>query len=260
MITNNIWLGTWTLGGMGFGPNPNKSPHSIILKAISNGITCFDTAGVYAKGQSECILANALRTVSRSDVFISSKGGLYWDGNNVLHDASPSSLRQACYESLDRLKTDYLDLYSLHWPDPSVSVVDSVNELLSLYHEGVIRHIGVCNFTIDELSQIKALDLDCVVFHQVHHNMMHRSDSILTYARHIKNIINVAYSPVEQGLLVRKPRHINSDATFAKLFRVSSLNPFYDAMSWVLNDDLVDVVISGSRTLSQLNELCRLIK
>ncbi len=114
-----LWLGTWSLGGEGFGPSDSRDSLKVLEKALACGIRHIDTAGFYAHGESEKLVAKVIGN-NREEVFISSKGGLVWEGNRVLHKAGADDLRKVLMKSLDRLKTDYIDLFQLHWPDPDV--------------------------------------------------------------------------------------------------------------------------------------------
>ena len=249
------WLGTWSLGGMRFGPNPNKHPESVISYAFEHGFRTFDTAGVYAKGQSEYILAKGLRGLSRSSYRLCSKGGLVWDGNQVKHDGSSAAIKQACYESLERLKTDYLDVFFLHWPDAATPLDVSLAALDELLAEGVIRDWGVCNFSAAQLQ--KFLPADRPIYHQIHHNYLSRADDVLDV---MNNVVSVAYSPFEQGLLssrkyldsIRFPEILRNQAT---LFHDKTNDPISFVMDWYESQPHVEHVIFGARTIAQLSQL-----
>ena len=252
------WFGTWSLGGMGFGPNPNKHPDAVIAYAFEHGIRTFDTAGIYAKGQSECILAKGLRGVSRASYRLCSKGGLVWDGNQVKHDGSSAAIKQACYESLERLKTDYLDVFFLHWPDEAIPLNVSLAALDELLVEGVIRDWGVCNLSGAQLR--KFLPPDRPVYHQVHHNYLTRADDVLDV---MGNVVSVAYSPFEQGLLSSRKyldssRFSETRRNQARLFHDKVDDPLSFVMDWYQSQPHVEHVIFGARTIAQLDNLINL--
>jgi len=96
---------------------------------------CFDTAGFYAHGRSEQLLSKVITQQKRQKLFIASKGGLSWQGKNVIHCTNRDALRQSLFSSLERLKTDYLDLYQLHWPDPQTTIETSLETLQALQEE-----------------------------------------------------------------------------------------------------------------------------
>ena len=98
-----MWLGTWTLGGEGFGKTDLGESLQVLKKAIDYGIRHIDTAGFYAHGESEHLVSKILKK-NRESLFISTKGGLIWDKKQVVLDGSHTSLQNALEESLKRLK------------------------------------------------------------------------------------------------------------------------------------------------------------
>ena len=106
-----LWVGTWSMGGEGFGPHDLSLSMRTLEHAFERGIRHFDTAGFYAQGRSEELLSKAFSRV-RKEVFLSSKGGLFRKGRRVWHDARPKALFRALEKSLERLGTDYLTFFS----------------------------------------------------------------------------------------------------------------------------------------------------
>ncbi len=270
-----LWLGTWSMGGAGFGKSSLEESLKVLRHAYREGIRHFDTAGFYARGQSEKLLAKAFQA-ERKSVFISTKGGLVWEGNNVRHRGSPQDLRAALLSSLKRLHTDYVDLYQLHWPDPSVPLARSIEALKDLQREGLTRYWGVGNLSANEIEA--AMEKNGGIPHQVHHNPIHKSDRILQAGKTDSRCMNCVTSPLEQGLLAdgesaeglialgkkdvrrRNPHfHAESTATWLRGFRAradaSPIPRVSLVLLWILADERVDVVIPGPRTRSQLNEI-----
>jgi aryl-alcohol dehydrogenase-like predicted oxidoreductase len=274
-----LWIGTWSMGGAGFGQSSLDESLNVLNKAYRSGVRHFDTAGFYARGRSEELLAKAFKSTRRS-VFISTKGGLVWNGNKVLHQGSPRDLRQSLLDSLKRLQTDYLDLFQLHWPDPAVPLTESVAALKELQQEGLTRFWGVGNLTADEIES--AIEKNAGIPHQVHHNPIHRSEVILTTGKADARCVNCITSPLEQGLLAggrsaeglkalgkkdvrRRNPHFHSDKTatwlsrFRTLADASPMSRVSLVLLWLLAMETVNVVIPGPRTVAQLEELltCR---
>ena len=108
-MLDKLCLGTWSLGGSHFGPYDCSNVGHCLNQAYDLGIRKLDTALFYAKGQSVSFIKQHLRS-KREHLFISSKGGLIWEGNAVHHDASPRALVNDCEATLRALNTDYLDL------------------------------------------------------------------------------------------------------------------------------------------------------
>ncbi len=273
-----LWLGTWSLGGEGFGKNNAKESLSVLEKAIEKGIRHIDTAGFYAHGRSETLIAKIVGN-ERKKVFISTKGGLVWEGRNVFHRGTEKNLRNALESSLERLKTDYIDLYQLHWPDPDVPLSESLQALKELKDEGLIRFWGIGNLQADEIE--RHIKKEAFIPHQVHFNPLHRSDSILKAGRQHNRCYNCVTSPLEQGLLAnsrsatgldhlgkrdvryRNPHfHSSKDktwlATFRQLTQTSVIPKVSLILLWILSQDTVDVVIPGPRRVTQLNEILEL--
>ena len=278
-----FWLGTWSLGGEGFGPVDGRESVRLLQSALSAGFRHFDSAQFYAHGKSEAYLAKAIKQsgIKREEIFISSKGGLRWSGNQVIHDGSETNLRQTLQQSLDTYQTDYLDLYQLHWPDPATPIKKSIETLKHLQQEGLIQHWGVGNLTAEQVALY--CEHNAHIPHQVHHNPLHRSDAILAAGHTNSRCFNCCISPFEQGLLVRESfeeaiKHLGkkdvrrrnpyfSDKKYQRwlkeYYQFTAVLPFTRReflLLWQLHNENVDAVIIGPKTESQLSELARLVK
>jgi aryl-alcohol dehydrogenase-like predicted oxidoreductase len=271
-----IWIGTWSAGGEGYGRADGKEVKRMLEQAFDTGYHHYDTAGFYAHGRSEELLKGALHAHRRS-IFISTKGGLKWQGNTVIHDGSREGLREDLTQSLRRLKTDYIDLFSLHWPDQKVDLAESLTALADFQKEGLIRFYGVCNLTASDLRRFIAEG--SLLPHQVHFNPLHRSDDILQAGRDHQRCFNCIITPLEQGLLAssfeaehafemlgkkdirRKNPYFRDPAALAftaKLAQLAGQQGFIKSAAvilWILAQEAVDTVIMGPRTLSQLAEI-----
>src|SRR5215475_2492903 len=122
----------------------------VVDAALECGITLFDTADVYGKGQSEEYLGKALGS-RRNQVVIATKFGLPMDDQHK--GAKPAYVKQALEDSLRRLNTDRIDLYQLHKPDPETPIADTLGALNDLIKAGKVREIGASNFTAQQIRE-----------------------------------------------------------------------------------------------------------
>lgn len=159
---------------------------------IELGMTLIDTAETYGKGHSEELVGRAIEGV-RDKVFIATKVS----PDHFSYDA----LLQSAEGSLRRLKTDYIDLYQVHWPNPKVLINETMRAMERLVRKGKIRYVGVSNFSLKELKEAQAaISEDEIVSVQVEYNLFNRTieNSILPYCQS-EGITTIAYSPLDQG-------------------------------------------------------------
>ncbi len=271
--------GTWQFGG-DWGPVDEQAAIAAIQGARSLGINFFDTAQAYGFGRSERLLGRALAADLRSareSVVVATKGGLRMDGDRVVRDASPAWLRKGIEASLDALGTDYVDLYQVHWPDPATPIGETAAALAELVRGGLIRHVGVSNYTPDQIDEFSAV-LPAETVQPPYH--LFRRDieaGPLPYAA-AHGIGVLAYGPLAHGLLggtiTEATRFDAGDwrahspaftgAGFARNLQVvAALRAFAArhgasiaqlAIAWVLANPAVQVAIVGARTPAHLAE------
>lgn len=185
-----IGLGTWRYRG---GVEP-------LRKGIELGASLIDTAEGY---YTEDIVGEAVSGI-RDEVFIATKVS----GRHLAHD----EVLRSCEESLYKLGTDYIDLYQIHWLNPSFPISGTMEAMGKLADRGLIRFIGVSNFDIDEMEEAQAyLNNYPIVSNQVLYNLNKREieNGLLPYCE--KNGITVlAYTPLDDGSLAGKPRFLSS--------------------------------------------------
>ncbi len=224
---SSITFGAWAIGGWMWGGADKRDAVAAIQKALDMGMTSIDTAAIYGQGHSESILGEALEN-RRHEVQILTKFGLRWDTDKGLHYfdsidnqgrpisihryAGKASVIEECERSLKRLKTDYIDLYQHHRPDPTTPIEETMEALGVLLEQGKIRTAGVSNYTLDETRQaLAALPIVC---NQVPYSMLEReieNDLVPFCLEHEISIL--AYSPLQRGILTGKikPGHVFAD-------------------------------------------------
>ena len=197
---SRIALGTWAIGGWKWGGSDDDESVATIQAAVDRGINFLDTAPVYGLGRSEELVGKALTGGRRQRTVIATKVGVSWSEGKVFRDSRPACVRQSVEESLRRLRTDYIDLYQVHWPDPLVPVEETAEELERLRHAGKILAIGVSNFSLEQMVRFsRAASLSTV---QPPYNLFERAidRDVLPYARNA-DLTVLAYGALCRGLL-----------------------------------------------------------
>jgi aryl-alcohol dehydrogenase-like predicted oxidoreductase len=201
MVASRIALGTWAIGGWMWGGSDLRSALDTIQVAIDHGITLIDTAPVYGFGLSEEIVGRALAPAGRRRrMVIATKCGLEWCGDKVRRSASPSRIREEIEDSLKRLRTDYIDLYQLHWPDPTVPLEETAAAFAQLLREGKIRAAGVSNLTVEQTEAFR--QVVPIRTAQPPYNLFERDidANVLPYAAQ-SDLVVLAYGALCRGLL-----------------------------------------------------------
>src|ERR1700758_3678901 len=201
-----IAIGTWAIGGWGWGGTDEAESIATIRTAFAHGINIVDTAPVYGFGRSEEIVGKAIAESGlRSDVLIATKAGLEWENGKVFRNASRARILREVEDSLRRLRTDHIDIYQVHWPDPLVDVEETADAMRSLFDQGKIGAIGVSNFSVDQMEQFRrAAPLHVL---QSPYNLFERGieADILPYCRKNK-ISTFGYGALCRGLLSGRMR------------------------------------------------------
>jgi aryl-alcohol dehydrogenase-like predicted oxidoreductase len=200
MQVSLLGYGGWALGKKGWPGVDEKEARKTLEACIGQGINFFDTAPVYGFGRSEEVLGDVLSGL-RQQVIIATKCGLRWDERGyVKHNLSSDSISWEIERSLRRLRTDYIDLYQIHWPDRHTPLEETLGKLVELQAQGVIRHIGVSNFSRELLEKARALAR--IVSVQEPYNMLQRGAEaeLLPLCRRL-GLGFICYSPLAQGLL-----------------------------------------------------------
>jgi len=151
LTVSRVGLGTWAIGGWMWGGTNDEESIATIRAAVDRGVNLIDTAPAYGFGRSEEIVGRALADGRlRSRVVIATKTGLEWKDGKVFRNASRDRILREVGDSLRRLRTDYIDIYQVHWPDPLVSIEETAQAMQELLDQGKIRAIGVSNFSVPD--------------------------------------------------------------------------------------------------------------
>jgi aryl-alcohol dehydrogenase-like predicted oxidoreductase len=289
---SEICFGAWAIGGWMWGGTDEAAALRALEAAIDTGVTSIDTAAVYGFGLSEEIVGKAIQG-KRDKVQILTKYGLRWDDTrgdfffasknnegkpvNIHAFGGKDSIILECENSLRRLKTDYIDLYQQHWPDPVTPVEESMEAIEQLIQQGKIRAAGGSNYTVEDMA--RAGTVVPQASNQVAYSMVKRGieEEIVPFC--IENNIGiVVYSPMQRGILSGKikPGHIfkpgdsRPDTPFYKPENVKRINDFLDrikpvadgksvnlaqlVLRWTLQRPGVSTVLAGIRNEEQLRE------
>ena len=151
---SKLCLGTWGIGGAGWDSYSDESRMDAIKAALECGINFIDTAPAYNAGKAECYVGETLNKLKkRREVVISTKCGNKFVDGKYLRCGSKESILKQCDESLKNLKTDYIDIYLVHWPDPDVELEETIDAVSTLKKEGKILHAGVSNFSKEQIEE-----------------------------------------------------------------------------------------------------------
>jgi len=230
-----LGMGSWNLGDSTASRNEEIASLHMGLDA---GLSVIDTAEMYGRGRSEHLVGEAIRN-RRKEVFLISK---------VLpSNASFSKTLRSCEASLDRLGTDYLDLYLLHWRG-SIPLEETIEALTTLKAKGMIRRWGVSNFDTDDMRELDLLSSDCAA-NQILYNLEARGAEfdLLTRDRNA-GIVSIAYSPLGQGGdLLHDP--VLTDIARHHETETGPASPAQIALAWTLrHPNILAIPKAGTRT------------
>ena len=201
-----VALGTWAIGGWMWGGTDEADSIATIRAALERGINVIDTAPVYGFGRSEEIVGKAIAEGRlRSRVVIATKTGLEWQHGSVFRNASRARILREVEDSLRRLRTDHIDIYQVHWPDPLVTMEETAEAMLTLFIQGKIGAIGVSNFSVKQMEQFRRVAPLHVL--QSPYNLFERGieADLLPYCRKNK-IATFGYGALCRGLLSGRMR------------------------------------------------------
>ena len=286
-------FGAWAIGGWMWGGADDKEAIKAIHASLDMGITTIDTAPIYGFGKSEELVGQALEGVARDKYQILTKYGMNWrteegeyffdstdnNGNpvKIYKFSGRQSVIQECEDSLRRLKTDYIDLYQIHWPDATTPISETMEAIATLLEQGKILAAGVCNYDTSQIDEaLKTVEL---VSNQVPYSMVHRNieKDILPQAIS-KGISIIPYSPLQRGLLTGKIKRDHKFASgdtrennrYYKPENIDRINSFLATIkhiadgygvtlaqlviNWTTRQPAMDCVLVGARDPKQVKE------
>lgn len=261
----------------GYFPFPTDAEGAKLLhRALDLGYNHLDTARIYGLGHNERLIGETLAG-RRKEFFLASKCGIIVEGKNRRIDCSPSAVRSAVEQSLALLKTDHIDLYYLHRPDPAVAIEDSVGALAELVAEGKVGAIGLSEMSAATLRRAAAVHPIAAM--QTEYSPWTRNPEIavLQACREL-NVTFVAFSPVGRGALaggIRDPETLPKEDLrtgiprfapanwqhnlalidrFETIAREAGVTPALLSLAWTLGRGSHVVAIPGTARLDHLEE------
>jgi aryl-alcohol dehydrogenase-like predicted oxidoreductase len=199
LTVNRLGFGAMRITGQGvWGEPPDRDRAKAALRrAVELDVNFVDTADAYGPDVSERLIAEALYPYP-DDLVIATKGGLVRPGPDQWEpDGRPEHLREACEGSLARLRLDRIDLYQFHRPDPRVPVAESIGSLAELKDEGKIRHIGVSNFSEEQLRE--AEQVTPVVSVQNRYNATDRTSEAMVDLCEQEMLVFLPWAPIAEA-------------------------------------------------------------
>lgn len=288
-----IVFGAWAIGGWLWGGTDDAEAIEGIHAGLDAGINAIDTAPVYGFGHSERVVGDAIAG-RRDDVYLMTKCGLRWDVESERHhfdtedaDGNPvsifrnltrDSILHECERSLERLGVEQIDLMQCHWPDETTPIEETMGALTELLDQGLIRAIGVSNFTPEMIEE--CLQHGPVHSSQPKFSLLTREnyDDVIAWC-HARDIASIVYSPLEQGMLTGKvtldrefgegdQRHDRPWFTEENIRRVSAViddvvRPIAEAhdatvaqitLAWTIAAEGITCALAGSRNAGQASE------
>jgi len=284
LLVSRISLGTMTFGAPGWGCDEREA-HAMMKEYLDRGGNFIDCADVYAGGEAEKIVGNFLPQITRDNVVIASKCFFPASKEPNRWGLSRKHVTASCEASLRRLKTDYLDLYYIHGPDPITPMEETLRALGDLVRQGKIRYLGCSNLFGWQIAKAQGLanrlDMDGLVAGQYIYSLIHRElEREVIPAAVDQGVGLVGYSPLGGGLLTGKYKGMSEPADGTRLsyrttvdgprfwhdhgFRIAEIVERISvdsgvpstriAIAWPLRRRFVASVIIGMRTLEQMEE------
>jgi aryl-alcohol dehydrogenase-like predicted oxidoreductase len=279
-----VGFGAWAIGGgdweHGWGPQDDEQSNAAIHYALEQGINWIDTAAGYGFGHSEEVVGRALQGLSERPYVFTKASLLEGPGRRIVHSLKRDSIVREAHASLKRLGVDAIDLYQIHWPIPAQDIEEGWSAFAELKEQGLVRHIGVSNFDVEQLRRIQ--QIAPVETLQPEYSLIERDieRAILPYTRE-HGIGVIAYSPMASGMLTgamtreraatlpetdwrKHDQRFTEPQLSQNLELVERLKAVADrhntvpgavAIAWTLRNRAVDGAIVGFRSPEQVDPL-----
>nr|WP_288650646.1 aldo/keto reductase [uncultured Dorea sp.] len=278
---SKLCLGTWGIGGAGWDSYSDESRMDAIKAALECGINFIDTAPAYNAGKAECYVGETLNELKkRKEVVISTKCGNKFVDGKYLRCGSKESILKQCDESLKNLKTDYIDIYLVHWPDPDVELEETIDAVSTLKKEGKILHAGVSNFSKEQIEEAQKY---CKIeAFQPQYSLADRKDEKLIRWAYEQGLGIMTYGTLGGGILTGNYRKLR---TFEQTDSRNRFYPYFKeplfskamelltimdqiaeernvslaqiAEKWVIQKRFVSSCIIGAQSRARVEENCR---
>lgn len=278
---SKLCLGTWGIGGAGWDSYSDESRMDAIKAALECGINFIDTAPAYNAGKAECYVGETLNKLKkRREVVISTKCGNKFVDGKYLRCGSKESILKQCDESLKNLKTDYIDIYLVHWPDPDVELEETIDAVSTLKKEGKILHAGVSNFSKEQIEEAqKYCEIEAF---QPQYSLADRKDEKLIRWAYEQGLGIMTYGTLGGGILTGNYRKLR---TFEQTDSRNRFYPYFKeplfskamelltimdqiaeernvslaqiAEKWVIQKRFVSSCIIGAQSRARVEENCR---
>ena len=278
---SKLCLGTWGIGGAGWDSYSDESRMDAIKAALECGINFIDTAPAYNAGKAECYVGETLNKLKkRREVVISTKCGNKFVDGKYLRCGSKESILKQCDESLKNLKTDYIDIYLVHWPDPDVELEETIEAVSTLKKEGKILHAGVSNFSKEQIEEAQKY---CKIeAFQPQYSLADRKDEKLIRWAYEQGLGIMTYGTLGGGILTGNYRKLR---TFEQTDSRNRFYPYFKeplfskamelltimdqiaeernvslaqiAEKWVIQKRFVSSCIIGAQSRARVEENCR---
>lgn len=237
-------FGTWGMGGrVERDPkNDDKADIYAIKTAIEMGITHIDTAAWYSEGHTEEIVSEAIKGYDRSKLIITTKVPPM--------DLHYKDIISSAKQSLKRLKTDYIDVYVIHNPNPYIDIRESMEAMNFLAENKIVKFLGLSNFNVEQFKQAQEASSRLITCNHLHYNLKHRGpllDGSIDYAQKNDTMI-VAWRPTQKGLFSKEPA-----AIIKKMCDKYCKTENQIAINWLASQKNV-VTISKTSNLNHLKE------
>ena len=281
---SRVGFGAWALGGAGYdwgwGAQDDDDSIAAIHHALELGINWIDTAAQYGFGHSEEVVGRALEGLATRPYVFTKGGQPEGPGRTTVQSLKRDSLRRELEGSLSRLGVPAVDLYQIHWPIPDQEIEEGWSTLAELKEEGLVRHIGVSNFSVEQLRRIR--QIAPVETLQPPYSLVARDveDAILPFAER-EDIGVIVYSPMGSGLLTgamtreriaalpeddwrkhsERFQEPQLSAHLALVGRLQGMATWLDttpgaiAVAWTLRNPAVDGAIVGFRRPDQVDPI-----
>jgi aryl-alcohol dehydrogenase-like predicted oxidoreductase len=281
MEITRVGFGAWAIGGgkwqFGWGPQDDDASIETIQRALDLGVNWIDTAAAYGLGRSEEVVGRALAGLDTRPYVFTKASLVPGSGGRVVNNLKRDSILREAEGSLARLGVDAIDLYQIHWPTPVEDIEEGWSALAELKEQGLVRHIGVSNFDVEQLRRIQALAPVETI--QPPYSLITREveEEVLPFAER-EGIGVIVYSPMGSGLLTgamtrariaslpdddwrkrserfREPllsRHLALVARIAMVAERLDTTPGAVAVAWTLMNPAVDAAIVGLRRPGQV--------